>query len=137
MRTETQHLRHLTVHDITEGDRVTVKSETGFTNDFKVKGISDNGTMALGPRAEGPISRRLISANRKSIVLASEFKNMKTHFRVISNELVTLIDKRGKTTTMRVDLIVGNSFLVLNLPTSSKSMGFMDKLKFLWNIVTK
>jgi hypothetical protein len=134
VKAEVQYMDPLTFKSLKVDDRVTVTSPKGITVDFKIISIDSEDTLVLGP-----LSNKTFKpvAYLKSFVMAHSFKDPKSNFQVQPKDIIILVDRHGKKTEMRVDMIIDKDFLVLDLPTNKKPMGFINKLKFIWNVGNK
>lgn len=131
--TEKQFIDPLTFKKIFVDDIVSVKAPSGAIVDFRVQSISDNDAIVLGP----PHPKAKIAGHlNKTFVVASDFVNSKSNFRVKKADLVTVNNSSGKKLNMRVEYTIDNKFILLSLP-EAKSMGLFYQLKMLWNLNKK
>lgn len=129
--TEPQFIDPISFKKISLGDRVRVLAPSGAAIDFTVTSI-DTDNLVLGP-----LTHKELAATKDSVVLSAVYSNPQSGFKIKDKDLVTITDKSGRKFQMRVDLIIGNEFIVLDSPTNKKKIGLWDKLKFIWNMAKK
>lgn len=131
---EVQYMDPLTFKTLKVNDRVTVTSPKGITVDFKIISIDSENTLVLGPLSDTTVKP---VASLNTVLIATTFRDQKSNFQVQPKDVVTLVDRQGKEVEMHVDMIIDKNFLVLDLPGNKKPMGFLNKLKFIWNVGSK
>ncbi|MBY0314004.1 MAG: hypothetical protein K2Q26_00675 [Bdellovibrionales bacterium] len=103
-----------------EGDRVTIQNSEIFT-EFEVIKINSDDSVTIG------LPSTKIESKTSVIISAlhDNFKKLKV------KDVVSLKNRQGLETKMKIDFIVDGKFILLSPLSSKGKMSFFEKIKFL------
>ncbi|AHI04978.1 hypothetical protein BDW_02350 [Bdellovibrio bacteriovorus W] len=99
----------LTFRHISEGERVSVSTQSGIMTDFMVQSISEGGLL-LVPLNE--YTKRPIVTSQVILAVTTTLKS----FKVKSDEIVSVTNKKGDSARLKVAYILNGRLLVLHDP---------------------
>lgn len=126
--TEIKFVDPLTFQTITEGERVTLKTDNGIVKDFRVVSIEKNDSIVLGPMN----SQKPSLINGSSVGCSIEIRAFSffQNRRLKTDEKV-MLKVQDTHQPYWVDTILNSGIVILRPTAAKKKMGLLDRLFFL------